>query len=156
MSVLDRNGKIIKVGDTVEYISFRGEPVTGVVTRFEDQKFRGTRVYADWSNGIKGFMTNDTVTLIKKGDSEMAKYKVGDILVDEDGDYYKVLGVGNHGFELSDYCDEPDDGCLDNFDEYVKFDDMDGYTKHSELKEVTLEEIASKFGVDTSKLRIKE
>lgn len=84
------------------------------------------------------------------------RYKQGDILVDEDGDKRKVLCVCGEVYIFSAY---------NNFDifggSYTQkgLDDL-GYKIYieepEELTELTLEEIAKKFKVDVSKLRIKE
>lgn len=84
------------------------------------------------------------------------RYKQGDILVNQNGNKRKVLGVCGEVYILSAY---------DNFDIAYKFytqfelDDM-GYKLYTEepedLTELTLEEVAKKFNVDVSKLRIKE
>lgn len=100
---------------------------------------------------------NEELELIKEND--MSKYNVNDILVDEDGDYRKVLGVGNFGLELTTYHSTREEAEQDNeFREYISFDDLgdDGLRLDDGIKEVTLDYIASKFGVDVKNIRVKE
>ncbi len=89
----------------------------------------------------------------------MSKYNVNDILVDEDGDYCKVLGVGNFGLEVTTYYGTREDAEQDNkFCWYKSFDrfEVEGLRLDDGIKEVTLDDIANKFGVDVKNIRVKE
>lgn len=89
----------------------------------------------------------------------MSKYNVNDILVDKDGDYRKVLGVGNFGLELTTYHSTREEVEQDNkFYAHISFDDLRdaGFRLDDGIKEVTLDDIANKFGVDVKNIRVKE
>ena len=84
------------------------------------------------------------------------RYKQGDPLVNEYGDKLKVLGISGEVYHMSLYDDFDKAGA--NFTQ-KDLDDMGCklYTEDQEdLTELTLEEVAKKFNVDVSKLRIKE
>ena len=58
-------------------------------------------------------MTHSSLELIKEGEDKMSKSiteaEVNDILVDEDGDFRRVLGVGKYGLELTSYHEDKGD-----------------------------------------------
>ena len=81
----------------------------------------------------------------------------GDILVDKDGDKRKVLGVHKYLVHLS-RCDEFSSYCA--YSLTIEQLEEEGYklksSEPSEPLEVTLDEVAEKFGVDVKNLKVKK
>ena len=87
----------------------------------------------------------------------VGKYSEGDILKDEDGDFYKVLGVGKYGVELTEYHSSRERAEQDDsFQSHWPFNEIKGWALVGDVKEVTLEEVAKKFKVSVSDIRIKD
>lgn len=159
-----------KVGDFVKYNGCFGTHY-GIVNEVK-QNYRGNnQIWANWfldkdeakaPENIKsdGFMPEERVIMVQ----ESTKYPVGTVLLDADDDYVKVLGVINYdgtnyyvvsGYnsELSELDDEKPQAVRSELD----MDRMYAvYSKEGETKELTLEEIAEKFGIATESIRIKE
>jgi len=145
------------VGDPVYWkSSFGRERTPGKVTRIE-HKEDGTEIHSDWGNGgaYDGFMWEDDVFFDTDYVSEI--YKVGDILVDEDGEEAVVAGVVGMIIFLM-YTS----GVSFGYYSYHEMQDM--YTKKKEVSEddepevheFTMDEVADKMGVSVDKLRIKK
>lgn len=81
-------------------------------------------------------------------------YEVGQVLVDDDGDKRTVLAVVGDMVALSDWGDS------ELFGEWFSVTSVNKeYTVASsdpEVTELTLDEVAEKFGIEPSKLRIKK
>lgn len=94
-----------------------------------------------------------------KPDEMVLLAREGSILQDCMNDYVKVLSVCKAGVETSDYhhtreCAEDDD----TISNYISFEELADHNivDDVKVKEVTLSEIAKKFGVSVEEIRVKE
>ena len=80
-----------------------------------------------------------------------------DVLVDEDGDECLILGILNDMVLLSKYDDFNVSDCWYHKEELQKSDyTIKQPTPVAEKLEITLDQIAEKFGVDVTNIKIKE
>ncbi len=144
-----------RIGDNVRVLVNVAGDIGTIVSGPNDLGF--FRVVFDDRGGQGNWIGSSEMELVSERSEPVGEYSEGDILVDQDGDFYKVLGVGNYGVELTDYHHSSETAEGDNeFDEYRGFDEISDWAVAGDVKEVTLEEVAKKFNVSVSGIRIKD
>lgn len=105
----------------------------------------------DWDDNVKNLRTAEKTL------DDFSTLEIGDVLVDRDGDERTILDVREKIIGLSNLSHGERYG---NF--YTK-DDLDYYgcklkeqPEEDETVELTMDEIAEKFGIDVKKLKVKK
>lgn len=157
MKGLDSMSKF-KVGDIVTGTKEHQCMSRGRTARITEVVLDGYRVSEYGTNTItSGRMAvwHDSELRLVKGAN--MKFSDNDIIIDDEGDFYKVLASTPYGAAITRYHSTRADAENDN--DYNSFEDneeLGDYTLASSIKEVTLDEIATKFGVDVKNIRVKE
>jgi len=139
----------LKVGDILTFVDYdKGDFYA---------EFRNTR-------GETEYINFDWLEYVERSKSD--KYEVGDILVDSDGDYRRVLGYcgGEGGFAtyiVSNYSRDKNSTSLKQVGCSRTRFDFDAMSlsldiQEEEITELTLEEVAKLAGRDVKNIRIKE
>ena len=147
-----------KVGDIVTGRNSWQLMSNGRTARIETVLPDGYRVSAYGINPVTGGTTSkwyDYELKLVKGAN--MKFSDNDIIVDDEGDFYKVLASTPYGAAVTVYHNLRSDAENDKtFCEFKDNEELEDYTLASSIKEVTLDEIATKFGVDVKNIRVKE
>jgi hypothetical protein len=156
-----------KVGDVVKAISESGEPYNwtstdhkwvGKVTDVHGTgNFRAQTISSEINSdigGSYGSLNPEHFALVKK---ELEDVEVGDILVDDEGGEHFVMGVAGKMVWLSEHGVE---GYASDTECYAMLELKDeGYTfkdQEPEIMEISMDEVAKKFGKSASESRIKK
>lgn len=107
--------------------------------------------------GTERQLFNNFVTNLRPAEKSFDYPEVGDEYVDKDGDSRFVLGVAGRVIFLSSSYDKNLIGTYSTKEKFVEL----GFTikqpaPTEEVLEVTLDEVAEKFGVDVTKLKVKK
>lgn len=105
-------------------------------------------------NNFNYFYNNGKFELVEESNM---KFKVNDIVIDEDGDYQKILAIVNGYYVTSHYFDQVAD--IEDVPGHVRSEEgarERGFELYEPKTEYTLEEVAKSLGVPVAELRIKD
>jgi hypothetical protein len=122
-----------------------------------DGSFRAETISGSYSDvgEFYGYLRQEDFALVKK---ELEDVEVGDILVDDEGKDRYVMGVAGKMVWLSNTCDEANHEGNTNLYTMIELKE-DGFTfkdQEPEIMELSMDEVAKKFGKSASEIRIKK
>ena len=154
-----------KIGDVVKAIdnnyTFTNKALgwTGKVTKVrEDGYFYADTISSEIKSDVGvsyGFLSPEHFALVKK---ELEDVEVGDILVDDEGKDRYVMAVNGRLVDLADYGYEADDSSQTMYYTMLELKKL-GFTfkdQEPEIMELSMDEVARKFGKQVSEIRIKK
>jgi hypothetical protein len=154
-----------KIGDVVKAIdnnyTFTNKALgwTGKVTKVrEDGYFYADTISSEIKSDVGvsyGFLSPEHFALVKK---ELEDVEVGDILVDDEGKDRYVMAVNGRLVDLADYGYEADDSSQTMYYTMLELKKK-GFTfkdQEPEIMEISMDDVAKKFGKSASEIRIKK